>query len=121
MMRSAPSIPDSRRIAPMPSLPCRAVTHPQEVKSFLSGRRSHETRFHRQRDSVYETATKCEITRHWVDHAALAEISRTLRSLVQLLDSEAEEEFWQRALGPVRRLAFAFCATPLPFDRAAAA
>src|SRR4051812_19327686 len=71
--------------------------------------------------SVYETATKCEITRHWVDHAALAVISRSLRSLVQFLDSEAEEEFWQRALGPVRRLAFAFCSTPLPFDRAAAA
>lgn len=71
--------------------------------------------------SVYETASKCEITRHWVDHAVLADVSRSLRSLAQSLDSEAEEEFWQRVLGPVRRLAFALCSTPLPFDRAAAA
>lgn len=71
--------------------------------------------------SVYETASKCEITRHWVDHAGLADVSRSLRSLARSLESEAEEEFWQRVLGPVRRLAFALCSTPLPFDRAAAA
>lgn len=71
--------------------------------------------------SVYETASKCEITRHWLDHAGLADVSRSLRSLVQSLDSAAEDEFWQRVLGTVRRLAFAFCSTPLPFDRAAAA
>lgn len=71
--------------------------------------------------SVYETVSKCEITRHWVDHAGLADVSRSVRSLVQLLDSESEEEFWQRVLGPVRRLAFTLCSTPLPFDRAAAA
>lgn len=71
--------------------------------------------------SVYETASKCEITRHWVDHAGLADVSRSLRALVQTLGAEAEDEFWQRTLGPVRRLAFAFCSTPLPFDRATAA
>ncbi len=71
--------------------------------------------------TVYETASKCEITRHWVDHAGLADVSRSLRALVQSLGAEAEDEFWQRALGPVRRLAFALCSTPLPFDRAASA
>jgi hypothetical protein len=71
--------------------------------------------------SVYETASKCEITRHWVDHAGLAEVSRALRALVQSLGADAEDEFWQRALGPVRRLAFSLCSTPLPFDRAAVA
>lgn len=71
--------------------------------------------------SVYETVSKCEITRHWVDHAGLADVSHSLRALVQSLGAEAEDEFWHRVLGPVRRLAFAFCSTPLPFDRAAAA
>jgi len=71
--------------------------------------------------SLYETASQCEITRHWIDHAGLADVSRSLRSLAQSLDSESEQEFWQRVLGPVRRLAFALCSTPLPFDRAAAA
>lgn len=70
---------------------------------------------------VYETASKCEITRHWVDHSGLADLSRSLRQLIQSLGSEAEEEFWQRILGPVRRLAFALCSAPLPFDQAAEA
>lgn len=70
---------------------------------------------------VYETASKCQITRHWVDHAGLADLSRLLRALIQSLDAEAEEENWQRILGPIRRLAFAFCSAPLPFDHAAAA
>src|SRR5262245_36232854 len=71
--------------------------------------------------SVYETVAKCEITRHWVDHAGLADVSRSLRALIQSLGTEAEEEFWQRVLGPVRRLAFTLCSVPLPFDRASAA
>lgn len=71
--------------------------------------------------SVYETASKCEITRHWIDHAGLADVSRSRHSLIQSLNSEVEEEFWQSVLGPVSRLAFALCSTPLPFDRAAAA
>ncbi len=71
--------------------------------------------------SVYETASKCEITRHWVDHSGLADVSHSLRGLIQSLDAEAEQEFWQRTLGPVRRFAFTLCSTPLPFDRAAAA
>ncbi|MDX1965428.1 MAG: hypothetical protein SFX18_19945 [Pirellulales bacterium] len=70
---------------------------------------------------VYETASKCEITRHWVDHTGLADVSRDLRTLVKSLGVDAEDEFWQRTLGPVRRLAFAFCSTPLPFDHAASA
>lgn len=48
--------------------------------------------------SVYETASKCEITRHWVDHAGLADASRSLRSLVRSLGTEMEDEFWQRVL-----------------------
>lgn len=71
--------------------------------------------------SVYETVSKCEITRHWVDHAGLADVSQSLRTLVQSLGAEAEDDFWQQVLGPIRRLAFAFCSTPLPFDRATAA
>ncbi len=71
--------------------------------------------------SVYKAASEGEITRHLLDHAGLADVSRSLRSLVQSLDSESEEEFWQKVLIPARRLAFAFCSTPLPFDRAAAA
>lgn len=70
---------------------------------------------------IYETVSECEITRHWVDHAQLADVSRSLRTLVLSLGTEAEDEFWQRVLGPVRRLAFALCSTPLPFDRTVAA
>lgn len=70
---------------------------------------------------LYETASKCQITRHWLDHAGLADVSRSLRALVQTLGAEVEDEFWQRTLSPVRRLVFAFCSTPLPFDRATAA
>lgn len=71
--------------------------------------------------SVYESASKCEIVRHFVDHSGLADVSRSLRALTQSLNAEVEEEYWQRVLSPVRRLAFALCSTPLPFDRAAAA
>lgn len=71
--------------------------------------------------SVYETASKCEINRHWVDHSGLADVSQTLRALVQSLGAEVEDDFWQQVLGPVRRLSFALCSTPLPFDRAVAA
>lgn len=71
--------------------------------------------------SIYETISRCEITRYWVEHTELAGLSRALRLLVQSLDTEVEEEYWQRALSPVRRLAFAFCSTPLPFNRAATA
>jgi len=70
---------------------------------------------------VYETASKCEINRHWVDHQGLADVSQSLRALVQSLGTEVEDEFWQQVLGPVRRLSFALCSTPLPFDRAVAA
>lgn len=70
---------------------------------------------------VYETASKCEINRHWVDHVGLADVSRSLRALVQSLGAEADDEFWQRLLSPVRRFSFALCSTPLPFDRAESA
>lgn len=71
--------------------------------------------------TVYDTASKCEITRHWVDHPELADTSRLLRSLIQSLDSEVEQEFWQQVIGPMRRLTFALCSTPLPFHIAAVA
>jgi hypothetical protein len=69
---------------------------------------------------VYGDASRCEIERHWVDHPALAEISRSLRALVQALGEEAEDEYWRNTLGPLRRLAFTFCSAPLPFAHAAA-
>jgi hypothetical protein len=69
---------------------------------------------------VYGDASRCEIKRHWVDHAALADVSRSLRALVQSLEEEAEDEYWRNTLGPARRLAFAFCSAPLPFAHAAA-
>jgi hypothetical protein len=69
---------------------------------------------------VYGDASQCEITRHWVDHPALAHFSRSLRALVQSLGNEATDEYWRNTLGPIRRLAFAFCSTPLPFAHAAA-
>jgi hypothetical protein len=69
---------------------------------------------------VYGDASQCEILRHWVDHPGLAEVSRTLRALVQSLADEIEDEFWRTTLGPLRRLAFAFCSAPLPFAHAAA-
>jgi|MTBAKSStandDraft_2_1061841.scaffolds.fasta_scaffold22005_2 hypothetical protein len=70
---------------------------------------------------VYRDASRCEIIRHWVDHPALAEFSRSLRAFVQLLGDDADDEFWRRSLGPIRRLGFTFCSAPLPFSAAAAA
>ena len=63
-------------------------------------------------------AAVCEITRHWVDHPVLADVSRSLRALVQSLGNEVEDEFWRQTLGPIRKLAFAFCSVPLPFAQA---
>jgi hypothetical protein len=36
------------------------------------------------------------------------------------LGDEAGDDYWRGTLGPARRLAFAFCSTPLPFDQTAA-
>ena len=47
-------------------------------------------------------------------------MSRALRAFVQSLGDDAAEEFWRNTLGTLRRLAFAFCSTPLPFDHIAA-
>jgi hypothetical protein len=68
---------------------------------------------------VYGNACNCVITRHWVEHALLADVSRSLRSLVQLLGDEAEDEYWRQTLSPVRKTAFALCSVPLPFNLAA--
>ena len=68
---------------------------------------------------IYGDASRCEIIRHWVDHPGLADVSRSLRALIQALDDEAEVEYWRHTLGPIRRLAFAFCSVPLPFAQAA--
>lgn len=72
----------------------------------------------RNATEVYGNASRCEIVRHWVDHAGLAKVSRALRTLVQSLGNEATDEFWRRTLGPLRRTAFALCSTPLPFGQA---
>jgi hypothetical protein len=69
---------------------------------------------------VYGDASRCEIIRHWVDHPALADFSSSFRALVLSLEDEAVAEYWRHTLGPLRRLAFAFCSTPLPFAHAAA-
>jgi hypothetical protein len=69
---------------------------------------------------VYGNASKCEITRHWVEHSMLADVSRSLRSLVQSLGDEAEDEYWRQTLSPIRKTAFALCSVPLPFNLAAA-
>lgn len=68
---------------------------------------------------VYGNASRCEIIRHSVDHTLLADVSRSLRALVQSLGDEAADEHWRQTLGPVRRLAFSFCSVPLPFAQAA--
>ncbi|MFZ5573018.1 MAG: hypothetical protein ACOZF0_21670 [Thermodesulfobacteriota bacterium] len=70
---------------------------------------------------VYRDASRCEIIRHWVDHQALSEFSRSLRAFVQFLGEDVGDEFWRRSLGPIRRLGFAFCSAPLPFSVAAVA
>ena len=41
---------------------------------------------------VYGDASRCEIERHWVDHPLLADVSRSLRALVQCLGEEAADE-----------------------------
>ena len=68
---------------------------------------------------VYGNASRCEIIRHWVDHPLLADVSRSLRALVQSLGDEAADDYWRQTLGPVRKLAFSFCSVPLPFAQAA--
>lgn len=70
---------------------------------------------------IYGVASRCEIIRHWVDHPALSELSRSLRRFVQSLGDDAADEFWRPTLGPIRRLGFTFCSTPLPFSVASAA
>ena len=71
--------------------------------------------------AVYGDASQCEIVRQWVDHAGLAELSRSLRKLVESLGDEVADESWRRTLGPIRRTAFALCSTPLPFAHLATA
>lgn len=66
---------------------------------------------------LYGNVSQCEITRHWVDHPLLADVSRSLRVLVKSLGNEAEDEYWRQTLGPIRRIAFALCSVPLPFNQ----
>jgi hypothetical protein len=70
--------------------------------------------------AIYGDASRCEIKRRWVDHPALADLSRSLRALVQSLGDEAADDYWRGTLGPARRLAFAFCSAPVPFSYSAA-
>jgi len=65
---------------------------------------------------VYENVSKCEIIRCWVDHPELYNVSYALRTLIQSLQSEIGDEYWRLTLSPVRRLVFALCSTPLPFN-----
>lgn len=69
---------------------------------------------------VYRDASRCEIIRHLIDHPTLEEFSRCQRAFIQFLGDEVDDEFWRRSLGPIRRLGFTFCSTPLPFSEAAA-
>lgn len=64
---------------------------------------------------LYDGVSACEITRHSVDHTGLAAFSNSLRSFLNSIAGDSDDEFWQRALGPIRRLAFALCSTPIPF------
>jgi hypothetical protein len=66
---------------------------------------------------VYGNASKCEITRHLVDHPLLADVSRSLRSLVLSLGEEAKDDFWRQTLGPLRKTTFVLCSVPLPFNQ----
>lgn len=68
---------------------------------------------------VYGNASRCEIFRHWVDHPLLADVSRSLRALVQSLGDEATDDYWRQTLGLVRKLAFSSAIVPLPFAQAA--
>lgn len=65
---------------------------------------------------VYGGAAHCTLVRQWVEHPELAEFSCALRTLVQSLGEAATDEYWRKTLGPIRRLGFAFCSTPLPFS-----
>lgn len=68
---------------------------------------------------IYRTAAKCRITRHQIEHSTLAAFSCALRNLIRSLETDANDEFWQRTLRPIRRLGYTFCSTPLPFSEAA--
>lgn len=71
--------------------------------------------------AVYGDASRCVITRHLIDHAELASVSQSLRALVHSLGDEIADQFWYVTLGPIRRLAFALCSTPMPFALVASA
>jgi hypothetical protein len=70
---------------------------------------------------IYRDASQCEIIRKSVDHASLADLSKSIRWLVQSVGEEVDDEFWRRTLTPIRRTAFALCSTPIPFAQLAAA
>lgn len=69
---------------------------------------------------VYRNASQCRIIRHWVEHPGLAKFSQTLRDFSQKLGADAGDDFWRQSLGPIRKLGFTFCSTPLPFSDAVA-
>jgi hypothetical protein len=66
---------------------------------------------------VYGVAARCEIIRHWVDHPLLADVSSSLRALLQSLGDDGDDDYWRNTLGPIRRLSFAFCSVPVPFSQ----
>lgn len=69
---------------------------------------------------VYADALQCEIVRHTVEHSGIAALLQSLKDLMLSVGEAAGEEFWLRALRPVRRSVMALYSTPLPFNRAVA-
>lgn len=63
---------------------------------------------------IYNNSNECNIIRHNVAHDELYHISVALKSLRNSLGLEAEEEYWQQTLSPIRRFIFSLCSTPLP-------
>ncbi|MGD9126467.1 MAG: hypothetical protein PVH19_03730 [Planctomycetia bacterium] len=64
---------------------------------------------------VYCDASECEITRHWIDHPALADVSCSLRMLLQSVGTDVEDDFWRLTIRSLRQITFALCSVPMPF------
>jgi hypothetical protein len=65
--------------------------------------------------NIYGDASECLLTRHWVDHSGLDDLSRQMRALTQRIGENVEDEFWRNTVGPLRRFAFTLCSAPVPF------
>lgn len=63
---------------------------------------------------IYNNLGVCNIIRHTLVHDELYHISVALKSLRKSLGLEADEEYWQQTLRPIRRFIFSLCSNPLP-------